>query len=154
MRMLVPASLAVAVAAGLALSSCASPGYDEATSGQLRGHVVTVAEASAAGDWPTALAALDTMADELTAAEAEGRVDDERYRSIVMAMELVRQDLETAIDEAEDAAEQARLQEEQARLQAELQQLQEQQQAEDRQGKDDKGDDKGKRDKDEEDGDD
>ena len=136
MRLILPTS--VAVAATVALSSCASAEYDEATSQQLRGSVVAVSEASAAGDWATALAELDAMAGELDEAEAEGRVDRERHRSILMAMELVRQDLEAAIDEAEDAAEQARLQEEQARLQEQLQQLQEEQ--EQQKAENDKGD--------------
>jgi hypothetical protein len=140
MRLILPTTVAVAVA--VSLSSCASAEFDQATSEQLRGSVVAVGSASAAGDWATALAELDAMAAELDEAEAEGRVEQERHRSILMAMELVRQDLVAAIDEAEDAAEQARLQEEQARLQEQLQQLQEQQQAEDGKGK--KNDDGGK----------
>jgi hypothetical protein len=89
----------------------------------LREHVVTVSTASAAGDWAGALAALDAMTAEVDEAQSDGRIDPERMESILLAMELVRQDLQMAIDEAEDAAEQQRLQEEQAALQAQLDQL-------------------------------
>jgi hypothetical protein len=84
---------------------------------------VTVSTASAAGDWAGALAALDAMTAEVDEAQSDGRIDPERMESILLAMELVRQDLQMAIDEAEDAAEQQRLQEEQAALQAQLDQL-------------------------------
>lgn len=84
---------------------------------------MTVSSASAAGDWAGALAALDAMTAEVDEAQAEGRIDEQRVDSIVLAMELVRQELRIAIDAAEDAAERQRLEEEQAKLQEQLDQL-------------------------------
>jgi hypothetical protein len=119
-----PLAIATGLIGLLTLSSCAAePTYDPATAEGLREHVVTVSTASAAGDWAGALAALDAMTAEVDEAQSDGRIDPERMESILLAMELVRQDLQMAIDEAEDAAEQQRLQEEQAALQAQLDQL-------------------------------
>jgi hypothetical protein len=130
------AAVAVAVTAALALGSCASD-YDEATRDGLRQHVVAVAEASAAGDWNAALSGLDVMSAQLSDARAAGKIDEERFDSILLAMELVRQDLDTAIAAAADAAERQRLIDEQARLQEQIAQLEEQQ-TEDRKGGDEK----------------
>lgn len=119
-----PLAIATGLIGLLTLSSCAAePTYDPATAEGLREHVVTVSTASAAGDWAGALAALDAMTAEVDEAQSDGRIDPERMDSILLAMELVRQDLQMAIDEAEDAAEQQRLAEEQAALQAQLDQL-------------------------------
>jgi hypothetical protein len=138
-------AVAVAVTATFGLVSCAA-GYDEATKDDLREHVVAVAEASAAGDWQTALNGLDVMAAELSDARTEGKASEERFDTIVLAMELVRQDIDAAIAAAADAAEQQRLLEEQARLQEQIAQLQEQQ----NQGNDDdKGNDDNKSEEDE-----
>lgn len=148
----IPLATATAVVGLLTLSSCAAqPEYDPATALGLREHVVTVSSASAAGDWAGALAALDAMTAEVDEAQADGRIDDQRMDSILLAMELVRQDLRMAVDEAEDAAERQRLEEEQAALQAQLDQLeaeraeaerraQEEQAKDDRKGKDDRKD--------------
>ena len=107
----------------LLLTSCA-PTYDQATEQSLRRQVVAASQASAAGDWQGALHSLDAMASELETARADGKVDDERFESIVAAMELVRLDLEAAITAAEDEAERQRLLDEQARLQEQITQLQ------------------------------
>lgn len=148
----IPLATATAVVGLLTLSSCAAkPEYDPATAAGLREHVVTVSSASAAGDWAGALAALDAMTAEVDEAQADGRIDDQRMDSILLAMELVRQDLRMAVDEAEDAAERQRLEDEQAALQAQLDQLeaeraeaerraQEEQAKDDRKGKDDRKD--------------
>lgn len=121
-------AVAVVLAATLALSSCAAPADDRATRDSLREHVLVVAEASAAGDWPGALAGLDAMASELSTARDEGELSEERFDTIALAMELVRQDLDDAIAAAADEAERQRLLEEQTRLQEQIAQLQEQQQ--------------------------
>lgn len=134
------------LAAALTLSSCAAPAYDDATRDGLRQHVAAVAEASAAGDWASALAGLDAMAADLSKARDEGKVSEERFDTIALAMEMVRQDLDDAIAAAADEAERQRLLEEQARLQQQIDQLQSQQDK----GEDDKGggnDDKGEDDK-------
>ena len=139
------AAVAVAVTAALALASCA-PNYDAATRDGLRQHVVAVAEASAAGDWNAALSGLDVMAAQLSDARAAGKIDEERFDSILLAMELVRQDLATAIAAAADAAERQRLIDEQARLQEQIAELQDQQ-TEDRKGEEEKkGEEKGEED--------
>lgn len=117
----------VAVVAALTLGSCASPAYDDATRDDLRQHVRIVAEASAAGDWQSALTELDAMAGELATARDAGKVSEERFDTIALAMELVRQDLDDAIAAAADEAERQRLLDEQARLQEQIAQLQEQQ---------------------------
>lgn len=141
---------ATGLVALLTLSSCAAePAYDSTTAASLREHVVTVSSASAAGDWAGALAALDAMTAEVDEAQAEGRIDEQRMESILDAMELVRQELQLAIDEAEDAAERQRLEEEQAKLQERLDQLEaERAEQEDRDKKDEKKDDEKKDDDD------
>lgn len=153
-----PLALAIGLAGLLTLSSCAAePEYDAATAESLREHVVTVSTASAAGDWAGALTALDAMSAEVDEARADGRIDEERMDSILLAMQLVRQDLRMAIDAEEDAAERQRLEEEQARLQAELDRLQAEREEQERRAQEEqqKKDD-GKKDKkrDEEDDDD
>jgi hypothetical protein len=117
---------AVVLAASLALSGCA-PQYDDATKEGLRAQVVAVSTASAAGDWPTAIAGLDQLATEVSKARRDGRLDDARFAAIVAAMDLVRQDLEAAVAAAETEAEQQRLLAEQARLQEQITQLQSEQ---------------------------
>ncbi|MDQ0895175.1 hypothetical protein [Agromyces ramosus] len=117
---------AVAAAATLVLTSCAA-GYDETTKDGLRQQVVAVAQASAAGDWTGALSSLDAMAERLSDARAAGEVSEERFDSILLAMELVRQDIDTAIAAAADAAERQRLMDEQARLQEQITRLEGQQ---------------------------
>ena len=114
---------AVVLTATLALSACA-PRYDGATKEDLRAQVVAVSTASAAGDWPTAIAGLDQLATEVSKARRDGRLDDARFTAIVAAMDLVRQDLEAAVAAAETEAEQQRLLAEQARLQEQITQLQ------------------------------
>lgn len=129
---------AVAIAATLVFTSCASS-YDDATRDGLREYVVTVSEASAAGDWTTALGALDGMAAEVEAARKAGKLDDERFETITLAMEVVRQDLETAIAAAEDEAERQRLQEQQAMLEQQIAELRDQPTGVDDQPNDDDG---------------
>ena len=115
----------VALLAALALSGC-GPVYDQETAHGLREHVVTISEASAAGDWQSAVTELDILAKEAAKAREAGKLDSERFEKIALAMELVRQDLEAAIAAAEDDAERQRLQEEQTRLQEQIDQLQNQ----------------------------
>ena len=113
----------LALLAALALSGC-GPVYDQETADGLREHVVTISEASAAGDWQTAITELDRLASEAAKAREAGKLESERFEKIALAMELVRQDIEAAIAAAEDDAERQLLQEEQARLQEQIDQLQ------------------------------
>lgn len=117
--------LAAAVVASLLLSGCA-PTYDQATQDSLRGYVVSISEASVAGDWQTAIDDLDTMALEVAKAQGAGKLGAERLESITRAMELVRQDLEAAIAAAAEEAERQRVQEAQAQLQQQLQEVESQ----------------------------
>ncbi|TYL54225.1 hypothetical protein [Agromyces mariniharenae] len=129
----------VAIVVAFTMTAC-SPAYDAETRDGLREHVVTVSEASAAGDWQAAIDELDVMTAELATAREDGRVDDDRFEAIVGAMELVRLDLEAAIAAAADEAERQRLIEEQARLQQQIEELQDQGDDKGEKGKGDKGD--------------
>jgi len=135
----------IAVIVAFTMTAC-SPAYDAETRDGLREHVVSVSEASAAGDWQAAIDELDVMTASLAKAREDGKVDGERFDSIVAAMELVRLDLEAAIAAAADEAERQRLIEEQQRLQQQIEDLQTQ-----GDGKPDKGKGKGKGDKDKDD---
>ncbi|MEV1129612.1 hypothetical protein [Agromyces sp. NPDC049794] len=117
---------AAALVFTLSLSACASPAYDQDTAQELREHIVVISAASAAGDWHGALAGLEVMATELSEARRAGKVDQQRFDTIALAMERVRLDLEVAIAAAATEVEQQRLLEEQARLQEQINQLQNQ----------------------------
>jgi len=132
----------IAVIVAFTMTAC-SPAYDAQTRDGLHEHVVSVSEASAAGDWQAAIDELDVMTANLAKAREDGKVDGERFDSIVAAMELVRLDLEAAIAAAADEAERQRLIEEQQRLQQQIEDLQTQ-----GDGKPDKGKGKGDKDKD------
>ena len=133
----------IAILVAFTMTSC-SPAYDAETRESLRAHVVTVSEASAAGDWQTAVDELDAMTAELAEAREDGKVDDERFEAIASAMEFVRLDLEAAIAAAADEAERQRLIEAQAQLQQQIAELEDQGQGT---GGDDEGDNGGKGDK-------
>lgn len=143
---------AAALAFTLSLSSCATPGYDQDTAQRLHEHIVAISDASAAGDWQGALDGLETMAAELSKARELGKVDDDRFDTITLAMERVRLDLEAAIAAAANEAERQRLLDEQARLQEQISRLQNQGDAEqqagdgeaEQQGDDEKSDTGGK----------
>lgn len=115
----------VAIVVVSTLTAC-SPAYDAETRDGLREHVVSVSEASAAGNWQAAIDELDVMTADLATAREDGKVDDDRFEAIVAAMELVRLDLEAAIAAAAEEAERQRLIEEQARLQQQIEELQNQ----------------------------
>lgn len=142
-------AITVAVAATLATASC-TPSYDAATRDDLRQHVVAVAQASAAGDWDAAIQDLDVMAAQLSDAREAGHLSDDRFDSILLAMELVRQDIDEAITAETDAAERQRLIDEQTRLQQQIAELENQQGEQNQQDKpnqqrsgEDKGDNDG-----------
>ncbi|HZW41794.1 MAG TPA: hypothetical protein VFE99_05795 [Agromyces sp.] len=142
-------AVAVAVAATFAIGSC-SPSYDAATRDGLRQQVVAVAQASAAGDWDAAIQDLDVMAAQLSDAREAGRLSDDRFNAILLAIELVRQDIDEAIAAETDAAERQRLIDEQARLQQQIAELENQQGEQNQQDKpnqqrsgEDKGDNDG-----------
>lgn len=90
MRLLAPAM------AALLLAGCASD-YGAQTAAELQARVVTVTDASAAGDWLTASTAVDELAADAADARAEGLITEARYDRIMAAIELVRAELEAAI---------------------------------------------------------
>ena len=57
----------IAIVVASTMTAC-SPAYDAETRDGLREHVVTVSEASAAGDWQAAIDELDVMTAELDTA--------------------------------------------------------------------------------------
>lgn len=94
------AAASVAVVVGLA--GCAAgtePDPTVAQAASYRAQVVAIAETSARGEYPEALAALDAFEAELDAAVADGEVDGDREQRIRDAVALVRADLEAAIAE-------------------------------------------------------
>lgn len=99
----VRAALAAAsVAVVIGLAGCAGGTEPDPTAAQAasyRAQVVAIAETSARGEYPEALAALDAFEAELDAAVADGEVDGDREQRIREAIALVRADLEAAIAE-------------------------------------------------------
>lgn len=95
-RALAAASVTLALTGGLA--GCAGQPDPTAEQAQeYRTQVVAIAEASAAGDYTGALAALDALQTEVDAAVADGSLDGDREQRIVDAIAVVRADLEAAI---------------------------------------------------------
>ena len=95
-RAIAAASVTLALAGGLA-GCTAEPDLAAEQSQAYRAQVVAIAEASAAGDFAGAIAALDALQAEIDAAVADGTLTDEREQRIREAMALVRADLDAAI---------------------------------------------------------
>ena len=92
---------AVALTAGVLAGCAATPGdiADDA-SAQLQATVVSVAETAAAGDAAGALAQLDVLQQQLDAAVAAGSVTSERAAAIQSRIDVVRADLQPAVEPA------------------------------------------------------
>lgn len=95
-RAIAAASVTLALVGGLAACT-AEPDLAAEQSQAYRAQVVAIAEASAAGDFAGAIAALDALQAEIDAAVADGTLTDEREQRIREAMILVRADLDAAI---------------------------------------------------------
>lgn len=96
---------AVLLAAGL-LSGCgtADTGLHREAARQLQARVLEVTQASSQNNPAAALKALEGLEGELEAAQAEGRISEERRRSITTIAAAVRADLNDAVAAAEKAA--------------------------------------------------
>ena len=88
----------------LVASGCAQSSYPPETADAFRAQVMSVTQASAAGDWAGALAALDQFVVELTAARDGGRLDERRFDHIMATVALVRGELEALIAAAQQPA--------------------------------------------------
>ncbi|HXH33945.1 MAG TPA: hypothetical protein VNJ54_05980 [Plantibacter sp.] len=82
------------------LSGCSSStaGLDTDTGRELQNSVVLVANAAVDGDPTGALAALDALAAQVSAAENEGTVSEARAADIRAAIDLVRIDLTPVVE--------------------------------------------------------
>lgn len=104
-RELVLGGSAVLLAAGL-LSGCgtADMGLQREAARQLQSRVLEVTQASSQNNPAAALKALQGLEAELEAAQAQGRISEERRRSITTIATAVRADLDRALAAAEKAA--------------------------------------------------
>jgi hypothetical protein len=99
-------SFAVGAALGLAaLTGCASPDVDDASSAALQTLVSEVGTTAAASDIAGALARLDAVQAKLDEAKASGDVTTERARTIQGFIDLVRADLQALVPTPAPAAE-------------------------------------------------
>ncbi|ADX72316.1 hypothetical protein Asphe3_11340 [Pseudarthrobacter phenanthrenivorans Sphe3] len=111
---------AALLAAGL-LGGCGAneTGLQRDAARQLQARVLEVTQASSQNDPAAALKALEGLEAELDAAQAEGKISEDRRRSINTVVTAVRADLNEAVAAAEKAAadkaaEEARIAQEQA----------------------------------------
>ena len=104
-RKLVLGCSAALLAAGL-LSGCGTggAGLQREAARQLQARVLEVTQASSQNDPAGALQALEGLAAELEAAQGEGRISEERRRSITTIATAIRADLNEALAAAEKAA--------------------------------------------------
>lgn len=122
-RRVLAGCFALAAAAAM-LSGCAtnSNGLQREVATQLQARVLEITQASSQNDPASALKALDGLEADLSAAQAKGKVSEERRRSITTVATAVRADLKDAIEAqqaaATKAAEDARIAAEQAASQS------------------------------------
>ena len=122
-RRVLAGCFALAAAAAM-LSGCAtnSNGLQREVATPLQARVLEVTQASSQNDPASALRALDGLEADLSAAQAKGKVSEERRRSITTVATAVRADLKDAIEAqqaaATKAAEDARIAAEQAASQS------------------------------------
>ena len=103
------------------LSACApaNTGLQRDVATQLQARVLEVTQASSQNDAASALKALDGLESDLSAAQAKGRVSEDRRRSITTVATAVRADLNEALAAQQaKAAEDARIAAEQAAAQS------------------------------------
>ncbi|WP_171046840.1 hypothetical protein [Pseudarthrobacter sp. NamE5] len=163
LRKLLAGFLAAGVAM-LVLTSCAGqPDLDGGVAAQLQQRVATAKQHAAQQDFPTALAELDQLGQEVTAAAEQGRMSEQRKGRIEAAIGTIRSDLEAAMAPAPEPAptqdspapapsedkdskkqeEEAKKQEEEAKKQEEEAKKEAEKQKEEEKKEGDKEDDKG-----------
>ena len=102
MKLIKPGNVlaAAVLAVTLALTGCAAqePDYDPKVADRLQAEVLEVSQLSAAADYSAAMLALAELEVELKDALARGAITAERYESVMAALNLVRADLQAAID--------------------------------------------------------
>ncbi|MBX7443031.1 MULTISPECIES: hypothetical protein [unclassified Arthrobacter] len=109
------------VLSAIVLSACApaNNGLQRDVATQLQARVLEVTQASSQNDAASALKALDGLESDLSAAQAKGRVSEDRRRSITTVATAVRADLNEALAAQQaKAAEDARIAAEQAAAQS------------------------------------
>lgn len=96
------ARLAAALVLAASLASCAAEetGLQRDAARQLQERVLGVSQAAAANDPAAALQALDALEAELSTAAGEGKVSEERLRTITTVITAVRADLTSAVEAA------------------------------------------------------
>ncbi|WP_240720133.1 hypothetical protein [Pseudarthrobacter sp. NamB4] len=97
-------SAALLAAALLGGCGTAETGLQRDAARQLQARVLEVAQASSQDDPAAALRALEGLEAELESAQSEGRISEERRRSITTIATAVRADLNEAVAAAEKAA--------------------------------------------------
>jgi hypothetical protein len=97
LRALVVAAASVSLCVGCA----AQPAIDSEISAELQQEVVDLANTAATGDAAAALTQLEALNLQLLEATSRGQVSSERSTQIGAAIELVRQDLQAAVDAVE-----------------------------------------------------
>ncbi|MGN8129772.1 hypothetical protein [Paenarthrobacter sp. 22069] len=104
-RRVLAGCFALAAAAAM-LSGCAtnSNGLQREVATQLQARVLEITQASSQNDPASALRALDGLEADLSAAQAKGKVSEERRRSITTVATAVRADLKDAIEAQQAAA--------------------------------------------------
>ncbi|TLM84514.1 hypothetical protein FDW83_07280 [Pseudarthrobacter sp. NamE2] len=91
LQRLAGAAMAVSLLAG-----CTAPDLDGDVAIQLQQRVATAKQYAAGQDYPAALAELDQLSQEVTAAAEQGRVSEPRKGRIDAAISTIRNDLEAA----------------------------------------------------------
>lgn len=96
---------AIAIALALGLAGCASSEpqrtFQASAAVELQAGVLAVSEASHAGEWAEAAGALDELEAAAIAAYSRGELSDTRFDAIMVAIGLVRNDLQAAIAESQ-----------------------------------------------------
>lgn len=144
----------------LVLTSCAGqPDLDGGVATQLQQRVATAKQHAAQQDFPTALAELDQLGQDVAAAAEQGRMSEQRKNRIEAAIGSIRSELEAAMapapapepeptqeppapSEDEDSKkqeEEAKKQEEEAKKEAEKQKKEEEEKESDKDKEDGKG---------------
>jgi hypothetical protein len=100
----VSAAAALMLTGSLAACGPAGSGLKQDTAAQLQQRVLSVSQAAAGNDPAGALTALAALEADLAAATSNGKVSDDRRRSIVTAVAAVRADLNEAVAAAAAAA--------------------------------------------------
>ena len=95
---------AIAIALVLAMSGCAPAApervFTAAAAEELQAGVLAVSESASAGAWAEAAGALDELEAAAIAAYSRGDLSDTRFDAMMVAIGLVRNDLQAALAEA------------------------------------------------------